>query len=296
MNVLIITGDRHFRPGHPRFEIQKGAVERLEILYWGRGSMWPSVPQVPFDVVSSQDPFLRGLFAWRVARTLRAKFNVQVHADLNGQSFLKRALARIVLKHADSIRVVSEKIKKQLWDMGIRAGVTVLPVFIDIESFSTIERKPHAGKNILWVGRFEPEKDPMAAISVFKDVFASHPDARLTMLGAGSLETQLKHAAKELPVEFPGWQDPKPYLAQADAMLSTSPYESFGASMVEALAAGIPVVSLDVGIAKEAGATVVPRNRLAQAVVEVLRSSARGTLTLTLLSRDAWARAWRDSL
>ncbi len=298
MNILMITGDKKMRPGHPRFDLQAGAVERLVTVYWGRGSVWPALPEGPFDVVTVQDPFLRGLFAWRVARRFRAKFNVQVHTDLSAHTVWRRLLAKFVLQKADSVRVVSEKIKQQVETLGVRAAAHVLPVYIDIDKFSTIERKPHGQKIILWVGRFEDEKDPLLALSVLKAVGDSGADAKLVMLGAGSLASALKaHAhAAALPVTFPGWQDPTPYLAEADVVLCTSRHESWGASMVEALAAGVPVVAPEVGVAREAGAVIKPRSDLGSGVVEMLRSGARGTLRLKLPQAAAWAELWRASL
>ncbi len=290
MNVLIITGDRRFGPGNPRFELQKSAVGRLEVVYWGRGSMWPAIPEGPFGVVSAQDPFMRGLFAWYVARSLKAKFNVQVHADLSGQSFFKHILAQIILSHADSIRVVSESIRTQVERVGVKAPTAVLPIYIDVSKFTGITRNPE--RMVLWVGRFEKEKDPMLALKVIKDV----PNATLIMLGEGSMLSVVKEKARELPVEFSGWQDPVPYYSRAGAVLSTSPYESFGASIVEALAAGVPVVSLDVGAAKEAGAIVVPKPRLAEAVKEALDSGRRGELKFKLHGKEEWVRAWQNTL
>ena len=146
----MITGDKSFGPGHPRFELQKSAVEELAVIYWGRGALWPKIPKGQFDVVTVQDPFWRGLFAWVVARRLGVKLNVQVHTDLAVQSLLRRVLAQIVLRHADSVRVVSEKIKNQIH---VRARVSVLPIFIDIERFRTIERHPEPNTFFLlcWV-------------------------------------------------------------------------------------------------------------------------------------------------
>ena len=285
MKVLMITGDKSFGPGHPRFELQKSAVEELAVIYWGRGALWPKIPKGQFDVVTVQDPFWRGLFARVVARRLGVKLNVQVHTDLAVQSLLRRVLAQIVLRHADSVRVVSEKIKNQIH---VRARVSVLPIFVDIERFRTIERHPEPN-TLLWVGRFEQEKNPFLAL----EIAARVPGAKLTMLGRGSLEVLLKQKGG---AEFPGWQDPAPYFARASVVLCTSRHESWGASIVEALAAGVPVVAPDVGIAKEAGAIVVPRAELARAVIEVLKSGARGELKLLVLSAEEWAQKWKQSL
>jgi glycosyltransferase involved in cell wall biosynthesis len=309
----MITGDKAFGPGHPRFELQKSAVSELSVVYWGRGSWWPKTPAGPFDVVTVQDPFWRGLFAWFVARRMGAKLNVQVHVDLQEASGarkksvrlglaarsadfvgLRERIARFVLRHADSVRVVSQKIKEQTERLAKHTRIRVLPVFVDIERFKAIER--HAESNtILWVGRFEEEKDPLRAIEVFEEV-RTKTDARLVMLGSGSLESKLKERARGLPVEFPGWQDPLLFLVRANVVLSTSRQESWGASIVEALAAGIPVVAPDIGIAKEAGAVVVPPEHLAEAINDILHSGARGGLKFVPLSSQEWVGRWIKTL
>lgn len=299
MRVLTITGDKTFGPGHQRYELQRGAVDELAVAYWGRGRLWPLLNISKFrtiDIVTVQDPFWRGLFGWIAARRIGAKFNVQVHADLGAQNFARRALARFVLRRADSIRVVSERIRKQVELLGVRAPIRVLPVYVGISKFRTIVRQPHEGKLILWIGRFEEEKNPLLALDIIQQI----PDAKLVMLGSGGLWPKLRTIVSRLNldarVEFPGWRDPAPYYAKADVVLCTSRHESFGASVIEALAAGAPVVAPDVGIAKEAGAVVVPRGKLADAIVEILRSGARGELKLQLPSAREWARQWREAL
>ena len=292
MKVLMITGDKNFSAS-PRFALQAAQVERLGVVYIGWGSLWPKVPAGQFDVVTAQDPLLRGAFARRAAKKIGARFNVQVHMDLQVLPWWKHILARIILRHADSIRVVSEKIKKQVQNMGVTAPISVLPVYIDISKFRNIIHQPSKsdllGGNILWLGRFEDEKDPLCAIEVLKKV----PNARLVMLGSGSLEKKLKKSAAGLEIEFPGWQDPAAYLAEADVVLSTSKHESYGASIIEALAAGVPVVSPDIGVAREAGAA---RLDLAHAVAEVLRSGGKGDLKIHLLNEQEWGQQWKQSL
>src|SRR3989344_5663960 len=291
MKVLAITGDKSFRPGHPRFEIERGSIEELAVVYWGRGGLWPKIPRKKFDVVTAQDPFWRGLFGWIVARKIGARFNVQVHT-----SRFSSPLAAFVLRRADSIRVVSEKIRDRVLQLGVRASVHILPIYIDISKFRNVERQPHPGRMILWIGRFEPEKDPLLALEILRKI----PDAKLIMLGAGSLEKSLKTNDARVnlaaQVEFPGWLDPLPHLAQADMVLCTSRHESYGASVIEALAAGVPVVAPDDGIAKSAGAVVAPREKLADAVIEVLRSEKIGELKVPLLDKEAWIQKWRDTL
>lgn len=299
MKVLVITGDKSFKAGNQRFDLQNGAVRRLDVLYCGLKALWPTPPGDFYDVVTTQDPFFRGLVGLFWAKRFKARFNVQLHADLRAQSFLKRIIARFVLRRADSVRVVSERLKtvvEQILRRPTSQKVTVLPVFIDIERFKAIVRKPNDQPTIVWIGRFEHEKDPLRALSVFKEVLKEVVDAKLIMLGSGSLGATLRGAARDLPVEFPGWTDPAPYLQRAQVVLSTSRAESFGSSIVEALAAGVPVVAPDVGIALEAGAIVVEREKLAEATLDVLQSKPFARLMIPMFREEAWVQEWKNTL
>lgn len=314
----MISGDKNLLvPGtsaYERLDLQRSQVNQLDVFgykgFWsgprGGFEVMYATLRTRYDVITVQEPFWRGLLAWFAARTSGAKLNIQLHADLAGQTLIKRLLANFLLRRADSIRVVSQKAQEQAEALAARASIRVLPIYIDLAPFRNLAHHAHPrfAKTILWIGRFEEEKDPLAAIEVMRQVCRAGIDAGLVMLGAGSLEGALRSAAEGLPampdgrsrVEFPGWQEPGGYLAMADVVLSTSPYESYGASIVEALAAGVPVVALDVGVAREAGAIIAPRQGLAEAVTGILRSGARGELKLPLLSREEWAAAWRETL
>ncbi|MDQ5955540.1 MAG: hypothetical protein QG621_543 [Patescibacteria group bacterium] len=298
MKVLVITGDKKFVPGNPRYDLQAGWVDAFVVVYWGKENTKPTIPEGAYDVITVQDPFWRGLFASRVAKRIGTQLNVQVHADISGQSLLKRLVAWVVLRRADTIRVVSEKIKKQVERTGTKAPITVLPVYVEISKVGAVVRRPHEHSTVLWVGRLEEEKNPLAALDIFKEVLKAKPDARLRMLGDGSLMEMVQARVRGVAaIELLGWQeDIVPFLETSDVLLCTSQHESWGASMVEALAAGVPVVAPDVGVAREAGAIVVEREKLAEAVVDVLEHHRAGTLFLHLPTAKEWALLWRESL
>ncbi len=298
----MITGDKRMTtPGtfaYERFMLQKAQVDALDVALWPQGGLFkPFFMRGHYDMVTSQDPFWRGLVAQLLAIRFGARLNVQVHADLAEQSFIKHVLSQITLRHADSVRVVSEKIKKQVERVGGKAQISVLPIYVDIEKFRSAARKPHEQKTIFWIGRFEEEKDPLLAIEVFKKVRKEGVDAKLIMLGGGSMKETLVRESAGLPVEYPGWQQEiLPYLEVSDVVLCTSPQESWGASIVEALAAGLPVVAPDVGIAKEAGAIIADRKELSQKVIEVLRLETKGHLQILLPTAEEWALQWKNTL
>lgn len=300
----MISGDKNAlsegSEAYTRLGLQRASVEKLDVFVWPQIHLWHEISETAhensYDVITAQDPFWRGLLAWRIARRTGAKLNLQVHADISKQSFTKRTISKFLLRRADSIRVVSDAIRKQVEMLGVKGKISVLPIYVDIESFRKIAPKTHDHKVILWIGRFEEEKDPANAIYVLKEVLKNGIDARLIMLGSGSLDKSLKQLSEKLPVEFPGWTDPKPYLQIADVVLCTSRQESWGASIIQALAAGVPVVAPDIGIAREAGAIVAGRENLAEAVCSVLRSGTQGKLLMSLPNKEAWAKLWRETL
>jgi glycosyltransferase involved in cell wall biosynthesis len=195
MKVLMISGDKNMlvqrSEAHARLELQKNQVEQLDIFVWPQVNSAREICEAAeknkYDVITAQDPFWRGLLAWRVARRTGAKLNLQVHTDLSAQPFLRRRLASFILRKADSVRVVSEKIREQVQGLRCKGLVYVLPIYLNISRFRGLVPKPHLQKTILWIGRFELEKDPLYAVQILKEVRAKGVDAKLIMLGSGSL-------------------------------------------------------------------------------------------------------------
>lgn len=311
MKVLMITGDRNVLTegtvAHERYKLQAAQVDALGVVYWGRGALWPQLPKEKFDVVTVQDPFLRGLFAWRAAKRLDARFNVQVHTDLDAQPLVRRALSKIVLRRAGSVRVVSERVKAQVERAGIQAPIHVLPVFIDKEAIRAAEpvdlksQFPQFDKIVFVASRLEPEKNVELAIKAMPAILHSVPNAGLLIAGGGSQLQALQVLVKKLTLEdsviFGGHiAGVFSYYKSADLVLNTSTYEGFGATIVEALAAGCAVVSTDVGVAKEAGAIIASKREIGKKAAEALRAGSKGELKLTLPPALEWAQAWKQSL
>jgi len=84
------------------------------------------------------------------------------------------------------------------------------------------------------------------------------PEVTLTLVGEGTLKTWIERFSRSRgiydSVNIVGPQSQEnvhKYLAQADLMVHLSPYETFGLISLEAIASGLPVISLKNGGAEE---------------------------------------------
>ena len=106
-----------------------------------------------------------------------------------------------------------------------------------------------AGPVIATAGRLVPVKDHRTLLAAFAILRRRQP-ARLVLFGEGPLEAELRAYAQDLGVAgsvlFPGYvNDPAACYAAADLFVLSSTSEGFGNVLIEAMAAGVPVVSTD---------------------------------------------------
>jgi glycosyltransferase involved in cell wall biosynthesis len=107
---------------------------------------------------------------------------------------------------------------------------------------------------ILFVGRINAQKDPLLLVDAFAAVAARRPEVRLLMIGAGSMRGQVEERAISAGlgerVHLIGSRSPEEVAAcmhAADLLLMSSHTEVSARVTLEALGAGLPVVSTPAG-------------------------------------------------
>lgn len=228
------------------------------------------------SVITCQDPFESGLVGWRVARRSGIRLHFQIHTDFANplfvrQSFMNRLrfwLAKFLLRRTDGLRVVSARIADSLslHSKKIKTVPVILPIYVDVKKIiekkpeiSLVAKYPEFDFLILMMSRLEPEKNIQLGLRAFKKVVSRFPNSGLVVVGSGSEEAKLREIVRteslENNVKFEPWSnDPISYYKTADVFLSTSNFEGYGLSMVEAVLAGCRLVATDAGVAPDLSA------------------------------------------
>lgn len=216
------------------------------------------------DSITTQDPFFTGLVGVCLKKKFKLPLEVQVHGDFfsgyykrNPGFLFKLFLAVHILKKADTVRAVSERVKQSLIDGALvfEDKIVVRPITLNKLTEEPQEKNSAEDSDyFVWAGRMEAVKNITFLIDVFAEVVKSKPKTNLLLIGEGSEESFLKEKVSKLNlqtnIKFVSWvSSPYAYLKSAQALLFPSLSESYGAVAMEAYAAGTPVIMSDVGVA-----------------------------------------------
>jgi glycosyltransferase involved in cell wall biosynthesis len=205
----------------------------------------------PDLVVANGGSTLRYGFLATIASRVRLAHISIGEPDYWIRSVLSRWVNRLMLRHTDLILSVSEETIRL--EPSIEGRVHTIWTGLPDELFR-IRRQAHAGPlRILMVGSLSREKDPELALAALTFL----TEARLRFIGDGPLRDELEQIASRVGVsdrvEFTGSvQDVTPHLEWAHVLLLTSRSEGLPGAILEAGAAGIPTVAVDVGGVTEA--------------------------------------------
>jgi 1,2-diacylglycerol 3-alpha-glucosyltransferase len=257
------------------------------------------------SIVHTHSPFVTGWLGVRAARRARVPLVFTYHTQLEAYAhyvpFEMHAtrgaalrLTRAYANAADAVIVPTAAMERRLRALGVRARIEIVPSGIDVAQFALGRRTsamrarlgaPNDTPLILSVGRLGREKNLELALEAFARL--GDRRARFAIVGDGTHRATLERLAERLGIarqtvfarEFARESLPDAY-ASCDAFLFTSRSETQGLVLVEALAAGAPVVAVDTPQTREVlgeAASLAPGD--AEALAAALRrvlAGARG--------------------
>lgn len=285
---------------------------------------WVDRQVTAFDVVDVHAIFSHSSLATgRACRDAGVPYVVRPHGSLDPWSLRQRALekrllfwlgARRLLTGAAGVQYTTEE-ERRLAESSLPwlANGVVVPLGVDAPAAADAPRDDREAPYVLALSRLDRKKQMEGVIAAFHQVAVASQLARWRLIIAGTGDAayvrDLHRLAAAGPassrIQFPGWVSgaaKDALIAQASLFVSPSAQENFGLSVVEAMAAGVPVlvstgVNLGPDIARAgAGWVVDPDPRSLSHVLESILSdrstrAARGRAARQLAARFGWERS-----
>jgi len=210
-----------------------------------------------------------GVLGRLAAATCRVPLRVHTFHGHLLHGYFNRLISRVLVMvekilawRTTALVAVGERVRDDLLAAGIARldQYTVIPPGVapagplDRESARVRLGLPFGVPVVLFVGRLTVIKRPDRLIEAMSYVLARRPDAVLAVAGEGGLLEETRSRAEPLgaSVRFLGWRrDIADLYVAADCVVLTSDSEGMPVTLIEAAMAGVPVVTTDVGSARE---------------------------------------------
>lgn len=256
------------------------------------------------DVVHVHHPFLSGTLALLYCRPcgIPIVFTNHTRYDLYAQAYLP--IVPDVIGHAalqsympafcracDLVISPSPGMRDVLLQFGVDVPVDIVPNGVDLKPFqnpgSPVQRAELGLRQedivLIFVGRLGPEKNLAFLLRSFTGAVQAYENLRLVLIGAGpeqeNLEDRVQRSGIQHAVRFLGaipYDQLPRYLVMADAFVTASVTEVHPLTVIEAMAAGLPVVGIqspgvgDTVIDGETG-YLVPQEDIAMFTAKMIR-------------------------
>ena len=231
------------------------------------------LPSLGLDIIHSHHPVVMGRKALRVSRRLEVPLVFTCHSRYEDFSdyvplgelsdpLVKKAIRHLVTDYVNDCDMAicpSRHVMQLLRGYGISRPMEVIPTPVELDVFGKGHgdgvRQKHGlvptNPVLVYVGRLALEKELQFLLRAFQLVLNGKPDCRLMLVGSGPEERLLRLLSVELgiseQVAFVGYvehaQVPD-YLAASDLFVFCSRSEVQPLCVLEALAAGLPIVAV----------------------------------------------------
>ena len=207
-------------------------------------------------------PFVYGQIAALASARLRVVFTEHGRLSDGAPSRKRRLVNPLLGRLAGSLYAVSDDLRRHMLAEGFPAArVSVIRNGIDPGPAPTPADRERARRllgvspdafAIGTVARFDPVKDLTALLDAFITLRATVPHAELVLIGDGPERARLERHAGEAgvahAVHFGGYRgDARRLLPGLDVYVNSSTTEGISLTILEAMAAGLPVVATSVG-------------------------------------------------
>ncbi len=245
-----------FRIGRVRRIPANGSIARITLSFRLARRVREVLASEAFDVVHAHEPLMPSL----PPTVLRYSDSINIgtfHAYRGSYYgyFYGRPVLRRVFSNLDG-RIAVSRAAKRFVRQYFMAPYKVIPNGVDIEKFSSPAVEPIAefmdGRpNVLFVGRPEKRKGVGYLLRAYPEIKNSFPNARFIIVGAGEWDTSPyrayieRHEMRDIVIVGQVSDEDLPRYHRSASVFCAPAVEgeSFGMVLLEAMAAGLPVVA-----------------------------------------------------
>jgi glycosyltransferase involved in cell wall biosynthesis len=206
------------------------------------------------DIVHAHSAIWAGVAAAEVLRDSRTPFVLTEHSTAFARRLFRewhRGFLAEAFVEARAVIAVSNDLRERLRTFRPSGHIEVIPNCVDIDAFTL----PPGGRtcerfNFACIAFLEQKKAVDVCLEAFARAFGNRDEVSLDIVGEGPEEPRLTDLARRLGVDgrvrFHGLQNRlgvRDVLWRAHCCVSSSRVETFGVTLIEALATGIPVVA-----------------------------------------------------
>jgi glycosyltransferase involved in cell wall biosynthesis len=230
------------------------------------------------------------------------------------KNFLNRAIIKYNLRKADTICATSHTLEKYIHNL-VDRKVEVIPFGVDITEFARKEKTSvECMFTIGCIKALEKIYNINSLVIAFSYLKHKYPERKLKLviIGDGSEAKELKEMVNSLglshDVEFKGrvpHEEIADCISEFDVFVNLSEYESFGVSVVEAMACHKPVIvseaeGLKEVVCSERNGSIVNPNNIGQIVLALekymLSETLREAIGLNANQRVREIYNWKNNL
>lgn len=253
------------RVDHPRILTLPKVGMSLAPFFWQR-RLTPFLERLrtewPFDLIDAHYVYPDGVALVSMARALRVPIVVSARGTdvhLIGTFAGPKERIRAACSAASAVVAVSKALADNLAAIGVpRVKIHIVPNGTDVDAFVPPAGSAGAalgpGRVLLGIGRLVPQKGFALAIDAVASLVAKYPDLTLVLVGSGTERGSLTERARARGisdrVRFLGevvHEGIPRLLWSAHRLVLPSFREGYPNVVVEAIAAGVPVVATPIG-------------------------------------------------
>lgn len=166
-------------------------------------------------------------------------------------SFIRTQMVKLLYHYSNSLIVLSQSGKNNLLKIvpSQKSKIVILENWLPL-SYPKINNNQNRDIDIIFLGRFEPQKNPFRFLDISKSLISINPKLKVVIVGYGSLKNKIKkyisiYKLNSNIILYPQTTKAYKYFERSKIFLLSSDHEGFPLTILESTASGSLPICVD---------------------------------------------------